>query len=251
MHRAGGTLMRQFDAAKIRPIAAVLDVPPMRHDMRVFLTRAAKYTLTPMNQMLRLATRVPDLGAPPGTRDVLVRGPDEPQRITDARARVLDVLDEQDGGALAPGELAALAGVSGSVVKGLEAQGAILRIPEPRDAPYPALDPDRPGHPLTPDQAHVAKVLRHAAGERRYGTTLLKGVTGSGKTEVYLEAVAATLAAGRQALVLLPEIALTGAFLDRVVERFGARPAEWHSGVTQGQRRRCWRAVAQGQARLV
>jgi primosomal protein N' (replication factor Y) (superfamily II helicase) len=84
-----------------------------------------------------------------------------------------------------------------------------------------------------------------------YGTTLLKGVTGSGKTEVYLEAVAETLRAGRQALVLLPEIALTAEFLTRVEARFGAKPAEWHSGVTMTERRRCWKMLGQGEAQLV
>ena len=77
------------------------------------------------------------------------------------------------------------------------------------------------------------------------------GVTGSGKTEVYLEAVAECLAMGRQALVLLPEIALTAEFLTRVEARFGARPAEWHSGATQTERRRLWRMVGQGDAQLV
>ncbi len=82
-----------------------------------------------------------------------------------------------------------------------------------------------------------------------YSATLLKGVTGSGKTEVYLEAVAETIRAGRQALVLLPEIALTGDFLARVEERFGARPGEWHSGQTQTERRRLWKSLGLGQHR--
>ena len=92
---------------------------------------------------------------------------------------------------------------------------------------------------------------RAAVRAGAYSTTLLKGVTGSGKTEVYLEAVAEALRLGRQALVLLPEIALSAQFLDRVEARFGARPAEWHSGVTQAARRRAWTAVAAGDARLV
>jgi primosomal protein N' (replication factor Y) len=93
--------------------------------------------------------------------------------------------------------------------------------------------------------------LRGAIRTRAYGTTLLKGVTGSGKTEVYLEAVAECLRTGRQALVLLPEIALTAEFLTRVEARFGAKPAEWHSGVTMTERRRCWRMLGQGEAQLV
>ncbi len=104
---------------------------------------------------------------------------------------------------------------------------------------------------MSEDQARRRHWCGAGVDSGSYGTWLLKGVTGSGKTEVYLEAVAACLAAGRQALVLLPEIALTAEFLKRVEERFGARPAEWHSGVTMTERRRCWRMVAEGGADLV
>ncbi len=138
-----------------------------------------------------------------------------------------------------------------SVVKGLVTQGVVLEEDSPRDLPFPRLDPARPGKALTEDQAAGALTLAQAVGTERYGTTLLRGVTGSGKTEVYLEAVAACLRAGRQALVLLPEIALTAEFLARVQERFGAKPAEWHSGATMTERRRIWRMVGQGEAQLV
>src|SRR3546814_13707363 len=74
---------------------------------------------------------------------------------------------------------------------------------------------------------------------------LLDGVTGSGKTEVYFEAVAAAIAAGRQSLVLLPEIALTEPFLKRFTARFGCEPVAWHSGLRQSQRRRAWRQIAE------
>jgi primosomal protein N' (replication factor Y) len=107
------------------------------------------------------------------------------------------------------------------------------------------------GKDLTEDQARRPSGAARGVRAGRYGTTLLKGVTGSGKTEVYLEAVADACAQGRQALVLLPEIALTAEFLTRVEARFGARPAEWHSGVTMTERRRVWRMVGQGEAQLV
>ena len=144
-----------------------------------------------------------------------------------------------------------MAGVSSSVIKGLVKQGAVEEFDTPRDAPYLPLDPDRPGKALTPAQADAARLIGEGVRGGGYGTTLLKGVTGSGKTEVYLEAVAETLRRGRQALVLLPEIALTAEFLTRVKDRFGAEPAEWHSGVTMTERRRCWRMVGQGAAQLI
>jgi primosomal protein N' (replication factor Y) len=136
-------------------------------------------------------------------------------------------------------------------VKGLVAQGAVAEIETPRDAPFPRLDAEARGKPLSEDQAPAAARLRAALAAGGYGTTLLKGVTGSGKTEVYLEAVAECLSQGRQALVLLPEIALTAEFLARVEARFGARPAEWHSGLTMTERRRVWRMAGEGGAQMV
>ncbi len=240
-----------FDAAKLRPVGRVLDLAPMRGELRDFLQRAGDYTLTSLPAMLRLATRAPGLGDAPASRRVYRRGHGEPDRMTDARARVMDALDAVGGAALTLSELSQTAGVSSSVVKGLVTQGVVAEEEAPRDTPFPHLDPGLAGHALSPGQAEAAAKLRASVGGGRYGTTLLKGVTGSGKTEVYLEAVAECLAQGRQALVLLPEIALTAGFLTRVEARFGAKPAEWHSGVTQTERRRVWRMVAEGGAQLV
>ena len=236
---------------KLRPVIRVLDAAPMRAEMREFLTRSADYTLTPLPAMLRLATRAPGLGEGPAMRKVYRAGGVEPDRMTDARRRVLETLEEYGGLAFTLSELAQMAGVSTSVIKGLVKQGTVREEDSPRDLPFPRLDPDRPGKPLTEDQARAAGTLDDAMRAGGYGTTLLQGVTGSGKTEVYLEAVAACLRAGRQALVLLPEIALTAEFLTRVEARFGARPAEWHSGVTMTERRRVWRMVGEGGAQLV
>jgi primosomal protein N' (replication factor Y) len=240
-----------FDSGKLRGVSRVLDVPPMRAELRAFISRAADYTLTPLPAMLRLATRAPGLGDPPALRRVYRRGEGRPDRMTAPRERVLDVLESYGGLAFTLGELAEAAGVGTSVIKGLLASGAVREEESPRDTPYPRLDTARPGLPLNEGQETAAARLRDGLRTGRYGTTLLKGVTGSGKTEVYLEAVAECLAAGGQALVLLPEIALTAQFLSRVEARFGARPAEWHSGVTLTERRRVWRMVAEGGAQLV
>lgn len=246
-----------YDLSKVRSVIRVLDAVPMRDEMRQFLIRAAEYTLTPLPAMLRLATRSPGLGDPPAMRVIYRRGTvDAPDRWTAARQKVVAVLDEFGGLAFTLGELAEMAGVSTSVVKGLVKQGVVAEEESPRDLPYPRLsseapDQDRGSISLTDEQADAAEALRRGVMARKYGTALLKGVTGSGKTEVYLEAVAACLEAGRQALVLLPEIALTAEFLTRVEDRFGARPAEWHSGVTMTERRRAWKMVSEGGAQLV
>ncbi|SMX36971.1 primosomal protein N' [Octadecabacter ascidiaceicola] len=240
-----------WDIKKVRSVIRVLDVAPMADEMRQFLKRAADYTLTPMNAMLRLATRAPGLGDAPSMRKVYRLGSVEPDRMTEARTKVLDVLREYGGLAFTLKEVADTAGVTSSVVKGLVKLGAVSEEDSPRDLPYPRLDPDYGSKDLTEDQTAGAKVLREAVRSGAYGTTLLKGVTGSGKTEVYLEAVAECLRVGRQALVLLPEIALTSEFITRVEARFGMKPAEWHSGVTMTERRRCWRMVGQGEAQLI
>ncbi|MDX5402782.1 MAG: primosomal protein N', partial [Rhodobacterales bacterium] len=240
-----------FDLSKVRHVSRVLDVAPMREEMQDFLTRAGDYTMTPLSAMLRLATRAPGLGDPPAMRRIYRLGQGVPDRMTPAREKVLEVLRDYGGLAFTLRELAEMAGVSTGVVKGLAAQGAVLEEDSPRDLPFPPLDPAYGGKALNADQAAGAEALRAAVAKGTYGTTLLRGVTGSGKTEVYLEAVAEALRQGRQALVLLPEIALTAEFLTRVEARFGARPAEWHSGVTVTERRRIWRMVAEGGAQLV
>ncbi|MGI3186612.1 primosomal protein N' [Nioella aestuarii] len=240
-----------WDPAKIRSVLKVLDVAPMRAEMREFLARVGSYTLTPLSQMLRLATRAPGLADPPSMRKLYRMGYGEPDRMTDARTRVIAVLEEYGGVSFTLGELSEMAGVTSSVIKGLVKQGVVEEFDTPRDAPYLPLDPERDGKELTEAQAGAATAICEGIRAGRYGTTLLKGVTGSGKTEVYLEAVAECLRQGRQALVLLPEIALTSEFLTRVKARFGAEPAEWHSGVTMTERRRCWRMVGQGAAQLI
>ncbi|WP_340297608.1 MULTISPECIES: primosomal protein N' [unclassified Roseobacter] len=240
-----------YDPTKIRKIANVVDVAPMRPEMRQFLERAAQYTFTPLSAMLRLATRAPALGASPQARRLYTRGATTPARMTDARARVMDVIDEYGGAALSQTELAQAAGVSSAVIKGLVEQGALAQVEAPRDAPFPALDHHLEGKNLSPDQADISRRLRHKIAAGGFGASLLNGVTGSGKTEVYLEAVAEALAKGQQALVLLPEIALSAEFLTRVEARFGARPAEWHSGITMAERRRVWKMVGEGAAQLV
>jgi primosomal protein N' (replication factor Y) len=239
-----------FDAARLRPVNRVLDALPMRAELRDFLRRAAEYTLTPLPQMLRLATRAPGLGDAPATRRVYRLAGPVPNSLTDARHRVIEALRSWGGAAVTLAELTEAAACGASVVKGLVKLGVLTEEDAPRDLPFPPLNPAGAAR-LMGDQVAAGDALVAAVAQGGYSATLLKGVTGSGKTEVYLEAVAECLRAGRQALVLLPEIALTAEFLTRVEARFGARPAEWHSGVTQTERRRVWKMVAEGNCQMV
>ena len=240
-----------YDPKKIRSISNILEIAPMHPEMQEFLTRVGRYTLTSLNAMLRLATRAPGLGDPPSMRKVYALGDAIIDRMTPAREKVLATLKNTTDMRFTAHELKEEAGVSLSVIKGLVAQNAIIELETPRDTPYPNLDPFYPSKKLTSAQMTASKKLRSFVAMQSYNTTLLRGVTGSGKTEVYLEAVAECLSQGRQALVLIPEIALTVEFLDRVEKRFGKQPAQWHSGVTMTEKRRCWRMVGAGQAQIV
>ncbi|MDO8983113.1 primosomal protein N' [Cypionkella sp.] len=240
----------KFDPARIRAVYRVLDAAPMRAELRSFLTRAAEYTLTPMAAMLRLATRAPGLGDPPSMKKTYALGPVIPNQMTEARFRVVEALRRFGSAPVTLGELAEEAACGPAVVKGLVKLGVVLEQDAPRDLPYPALNPVTNTR-LAGDQVVAGDALVALVAQGGYSGTLLKGVTGSGKTEVYLEAVAECLRKGRQALVLLPEISLTADFLTRVQARFGARPAEWHSGVTMTERRRLWRMVGQGEASFI
>jgi len=236
--------------AKLKPVLRAFEVQPLSAAMRAFVARAAAYTLTPPGLMLRLALRVPDLGKPAPMRRVYLAGGSPPARMTDPRMRVLDAVAAADA-PMGAAEIARAAGVSPGVIKGLVESGALIARETPSLAPFPPLFGQAPGTHLSAPQAEAAAVLREAVGARAFAPVLLVGVTGSGKTEVYLEAVAEAVAQGRQALVLLPEVALTPAFLARVEARFGARPAEWHHGVPGAERRRAWHGAASGEARLV
>jgi len=157
---------------------------------------------------------------------------------------------EGEGAPIPKAALAERAKCSTAVIDGLVAEGVFKLVPRPPE-PFAALDPGFHKTLLNAHQAAAADDLAARVAARAFSATLLEGVTGSGKTEVYFEAIAEALRQGRQALVLLPEIALTGEFLDRFAARFGARPAEWHSGLTARLRERTWTAVAEGEARAV
>ncbi|NBR90223.1 MAG: hypothetical protein EBS68_09960, partial [Rhodobacteraceae bacterium] len=157
-----------FDRSKLRAAFRVLDVPPMGPELREFLVRAADYTLTPLPSMLRLATRAPGLGEAPGTRKVYRKGWQEPSRLTDARARVLDALDENSDRPLTLGELAELAGVTSSVIKGLVTQGAVREEEAPRDLPFAPLQPDF-GQRQVPCVANEVIALEPRFGSGAFG----------------------------------------------------------------------------------
>ena len=235
--------------AKLKEIIGKADAPALPLELVKLIDWIADYTLAPRGMVLRMALRrSAELGAAREKVGVRVTGI-TPPRMTEARARVLSLLE--NGLLRSKSEAAEEAGVSPGVIDGLIDQGALETValpPEPIALPP---DPQFSVPALNPAQTRAADELRDALQTKKFSVSLLDGVTGSGKTEVYFEAVAEVIKQGRQALILLPEIALTTRFLDRFAERFGNRPAEWHSAIAPRKRARTWEGVAKGEISVV
>ncbi|MET0183272.1 MAG: primosomal protein N' [Caulobacterales bacterium] len=237
-------------AANLKAIEDVLPGPPVPEMSRRFIDWAAKYLVTLPGNLISMTVRSPEALLPAPTYNMYEPSGTISGKITDARARVLAEAAKQKGTA---SDLARRAGVSSAVVKTLIDQSALARVEVSEDPPFGEPDFEAAGSDLSESQRGAANELIGAVAAGDYRAVLLDGVTGSGKTEVYLEAVAAALALApdNQVLVLLPEIALTQAVMTRFQKRFGATPAEWHSGIGQKARRRAWREIASGRARLI
>ena len=232
----------------LKPLVGRLADPPLPAGTLKFVAWAAAYACEPPGEALALALR--GLRAPPPAPERLLRPTGRlPVRLTPARQRVLDAIGEPQRASA----LAAAAGVSAGVLKAMVDEGVLEVVEVSAPPTFPEPDVTAPSAALNASQAAAATALRALLAKGGFQAALLDGVTGSGKTEVYLEAVAAALGEdpGAQVLVLLPEIALTQAVLARFEARFGSAPAEWHSGVSSPKRRRVWEAVAGGRCRIV
>ncbi|MBA1154982.1 primosomal protein N' [Microvirga mediterraneensis] len=241
--------MRDGQGGNLKKVTGVIEAPNLSPRMRKFLDWIAWYTLAPKGSALAMGLKIPDPDRQEVARvGVKLAGP-PPKRMTPARQKVMEVA--QDGTVRLKSELAHAAGVSAGVVNGLIDEGVletVTLLAEPvAEMPDPAF-----GHTALSDgQREAADTLVAAMSEEHAPVLLLEGVTGSGKTEVYFEAVAEAVRNGRQALILMPEIALTAQFLDRFAARFGVKPATWHSGVTGRKRERLYTAIASNEVKVV
>ncbi|HEV2747436.1 MAG TPA: primosomal protein N' [Allosphingosinicella sp.] len=238
----------EVDDKRLRPLLHIYDTPPLGAPLRRLIEWTSDYYLAPIASALRMT--LPSSSALDGARTVIeYRATGRlPERLTPQRAQALERIGARQG---LVRELALAADVSDGVIRGLVKAGAIEAVEVSIDDPFPR--PDAGYHPprLEPGQRAAALAFVEAVQAAEFAPFLLDGVTGSGKTEVYFEAVAENVRMGRQTLVLLPEIALTEPFLKRFMLRFGCEPVAWHSGLRQSQRRRAWRAIATGDARVV
>ncbi len=233
----------------LKAVIARHDWPPVSTNLRRFVDWIAHYTLAPKGMVARMAIRDPEAASAEKPRYGVRLTGNHPAKLTDARSRV--ILAAQGGFAFPKSDLARLAGVSTGVIDALVDAEVMEAVPLPPESVAPPPDPDHAATDLNASQAEAAALLVAAIRDAKFAVTLLEGITGSGKTEVYFEAVAEAVRAGRQVLILMPEIALTAQFLTRFEKRFGVRPAEWHSGVGSSKKDRLWRAIAAGDAKVV
>jgi primosomal protein N' (replication factor Y) len=251
--RVGGVVVGLRDGAghnrPLKPVLIKLDEPPLPPGVLAFIDWAARYSVDSPGAPLSIALRGARAPKPRPERKLVATGL-PPARPTPARSKVLAAAAN---GPLSPADLIAQAGVSSGVIKALIDEGVLAVIQEVVEASFPEPDLDGPAAPLNASQAAAAKALTALLSQGGFQAALLDGVTGSGKTEVYLEAAAELLRMDphAQVLVLLPEIALTQAVLARFEARFGVRPGEWHSGIAPPRRRKVWDAVGAGRCRIV
>jgi primosomal protein N' (replication factor Y) (superfamily II helicase) len=234
---------------RLKDVEEKLELPPLKPELRSFVDWVANYTVSSRGMVLRMCLRMGEhLGVERERVGVRLAGP-PPQRLTPARQRALALL--ADGMVRGKSDAAREAGVSSGVIDGLIDEGTLETVVLPPEPVAEKPEPDFVQTEFSAEQAAAAAALKATVVEGGYSVTLLDGVTGSGKTEVYFEAVADAIRQGRQSLILMPEIALTAQFLDRFAARFGVRPAEWHSELSPRKRARTWKAVADGEVSVV
>lgn len=245
-----GEAVGDVSSSKIKSAMFRYDLQPMPKVQRDFIDWLAGYTLAPRGAVLKMTLSAPGgLEEPKALTGYRFVGDASFTRLSPQQRKVCDFM--QDGQIRRAAEIAQDAGVSASVVKGLVAKGLVEEVPIRTLAPCRFPDVTRTGALLSPEQEDIAAQIKADVQSGQFHVSLLDGVTGAGKTEVYFEGVAQALEQGRQVLILLPEIALSNAFLERFQSRFGCAPALWHSNLTPAQRRRAWRGVASGETRVV
>ncbi|MDB5618548.1 primosomal protein N' [Tardiphaga sp.] len=234
---------------RLKEVGEKLDVPALKQELRTLVDWVANYTLSARGMVMKMTLRMGEHLGPERVRLGVRLVGDVPKRMTPARGRLIEILSDR----LLHGksEAAKEAGVSTGVIDGLVDEGTLAIEPMARALPPPAPDPTFCEPDFSDDQRAAADAMRTFAAKGDFHVALIDGVTGSGKTEVYFEAVAETVRRGEQTLILMPEIALTGQFLDRFALRFGVRPLEWHSEMTPRSRARNWASIASGEAHVV
>ncbi len=243
-----GEASGEIPKERLRPVTVLCpDIPPMPEAMRRFIDWMAHYTFSSPGNVLKLCLGVPKaITSPPAEIRYQLLPLPEGLPMTPQRNRVMKLLKDTDS--LIASEIMERTGAGKGVIDGLVSAGALIKTTitlAPTLPPPICTSPAR----LNTSQQQAADAIRQDTNG--FCVTLLEGVTGSGKTEVYFDTIEQTLCADKQAIVLLPEIALTSQWVERFHRRFGFPPVLWHSSLSEAERKRTWRAVAHGAAPLV
>lgn len=240
------------DPKKIRDINRIVDGIRLSEADLKFIAWMARYTMNPLGMVARLflSNQAALEVASPKFAYQINNSFSKTQNLTPKQEKVLQALDAlktyktlqdlQDQG-----------NCSAQVVKALLEKKAIQVVHVKQEDTCSQIDPNFAVPSYSPLQKQVITALKQDVLQGRYHCTLLDGVTGSGKTEVFFEAIAALLEQGGQVLVLVPEISLTPQLLERFEARFGAKPAQWHSKLTPAKRRETYRALASGEVKVL
>ena len=242
-----------IDPKKIKQIKSVVQLPRLTAEMTAFIRKTAEYNLAPRGMVLKMVLGMKSNQLP--KQKVTLYGLKiknenlDGIRITEARKAVFDFLD---GGLEAEKEeIISATGASSGIITAMIKSGFLYKkdvlINEEAEEQKVNLNKTAA---LTEEQQAAADILVRKVGSG-FSATLLDGVTGSGKTEVYFEAVAEALAQNKQVLVLVPEISLTSQWLRRFELRFGVTPFIWHSEGGVKDKAKTWKAVALNKAKVV
>lgn len=226
------------DISKLKTIISKSELPPLQENYRRFVEKMAEYTLSPLGQILRMGLRVPDATT---QKKNFLKPINAQVDLTPKQSQLRIWLLENAKQGIDP---KTITDFSRAIMNGLVERGGALWIDPIEIIHKPQLD--RKKMALNAEQKNAVDAI--SASDK---PVLLKGVTGSGKTEVYFEAVANALRSGRQALIMLPEIALTDRFIARCAARFGIEPGHWHSDMGVTARRDVWNGVAGGKVPIV
>lgn len=239
-----------FSEKKLKPIHALSTLPPLPLALCQFIAWVAAYTLAPLGSVLAMSLRaLPSKLSQPTVKGWALNTPLPTQKLTPHRQKIYDILTHHHP--LTTSELAQKADVKPAIIRAMAKAGLLVekKMPPPRIFQEPIPTHNLPL--LSSAQQQAVNVLQAKIRAGTFNVTLLEGVTGSGKTEIYFEAIAEALKQNKQILVLLPEIALSAQWVERFVKRFDVKPALWHSELTPNQRKQTWLAVRTGEAKVV
>lgn len=241
----------ELDDKKIKPIIEVVNLPPINNQLRELIKFVSQYNCAPLGMVLKMAISVRQAFDEPQTMTLYKLSgktlAEAKLKNSDARWQVMDLLKYAP---YSKSEICKGAGCSVSVVNTLIEAGILLPVIQEKKRNFALPQPDFKKVRLTEEQQAAADRLVAKVGNG-FSVTLIDGVTGSGKTEVYFEAAAKALSAGKQVLILVPEISLTAQWLFRFEKRFGVKPACWHSGLGARERADTWIAAAEGRAQVM